>query len=167
MSNPKIDNLTQLPSNACSFKAGADVLVDGTIEKGGLLSIIKKTNKWVTCPWSATAHINGEGNVSYKFVPNGGLSDSALAYDLQMKLLLPDDMDLDWSKVNDGPLSGAEKSVIIGTVKKLKPIPINYTGSLKLFAKGNSHLQALKIKDFKTKSNDGNVQIDFQASSSL
>jgi hypothetical protein len=165
VSAPKIEELTELPANGCSFKACGDVLVDGTIEKSGLLAIIKKTNKWDTKPWSATAHVFGEGSVKYKFVPNASLSDSALNYDLQMDLLMPDDMNLDWSQVNDGFLSKTESSTIVKSVSKLKPVPINYTGNFKLFSKGNAHLQALKIKDFKTKANKDNIEIDFAASS--
>ncbi len=158
-----ISKMSALAANKEHFVADAHVTVNGTVEKSGLLAVLKKSSHWKECPWSASGLVTGTGQVQYTFVPNNTLSDSELRYETALKLAAPRDVDLDWSKVSGGLIEAAESSVITGLIKKIKPVPINYAGNLKLFAANNSQAKSLRITNLKTKPATGGVELDFAA----
>ena len=104
-------------SNCETFKPQADVELAGTIEKSGLLSVFKKSEKWVTKPWTASGTVYGTGTVNYQFIPNDSLGHSAIKYDVALTLPPPQDVEIDWSQVGDGLLAKAEHAVLVGIVK--------------------------------------------------
>lgn len=164
---PTIEKLWSIKNNEEHFSGYGDIEAVGTVEKGGMLSIFKKTDNWQSCPWSATARLNGTGVLEYQFEPNGTLGDSQFKYNLRMSLPLPDDLKLDWSKVSGGLLQKAEKSIIVGTVKNAPPVALNYEGKFKLFQDRKSQLKSLKIKQFKTEPATDGIEFNFVADAKL
>jgi hypothetical protein len=162
-----IDKVQWSNPNEESFSGNCDVEVDGTVEKGGMLSVIKKTKKWEECPWSATGHLQGKGTVAFKFIPNKCLGDSGLTYYIGITLPPPDDVHLDWSDVSKGLLAGTERSIIVGLIKKMKPVTLNYDGKIDLFKQKRASMQTLSVENVVTRQAKDGVEIGFTADVSL
>jgi hypothetical protein len=164
---PTIEKLWSVKNNEEHFSGYGDIEALGTVEKGSMLSIFKKTDNWQNCPWSARARLAGSGVLAYQFEPNGTLSDSQFKYTLKMNLPLPEDLKLDWSKVSGGLLQKAEKSIIVGAVKNAPPISLDYQGKFKLFPGRKSQLKSLRIKQFRTEPAGDGIEINFVADANL
>src|SRR5262249_11807725 len=107
--------------------------------------------------WKATAHLTGTGTVKYKLQPKDSLALSALWYELDMKLPIPKDVDVDWSKVSHGILHYAEHAVIVNELSKIT-VPLHYNGVLSLGNVNDSKWKSIKISQLLTKpSKDGMV----------
>jgi hypothetical protein len=165
--NPKIEKLWAVRNEEERFSGRGELQAIGTVEKSGLMSVLKSSNDWQERSWTAKGKVAGAGVLEYQFVPNGALADSQFDYTLHMNLPLPDDLDLDWSKVSSGILQKAEKSVIIGQVKKLPSIALNYHGKFRLFGDRNSQLKSLKIKKFKAEPAGDGIELQFVADTAL
>ncbi|CAN5469757.1 hypothetical protein BH10CYA1_BH10CYA1_49560 [soil metagenome] len=162
--NPKLDKIEMTSPGVAKFTASGDADAKGTVEKGGLLSIVKVPSKWEKRPWSASAHLEGSGIVNYKIVANNSLSKSELDYDVTMDLPLPDDIDLDWSQVNDGLLEKAERNAVVKSIQKLKPLHLEFLNKeVKLFPNGQKNFAALKLKNLKSKPVASGLQLEFNA----
>ncbi len=162
--DPRLDKIAMTSPGQASFTASGDADANGTIEKGGLLSIIKGPSKWEQRPWTASARLTGTGVVKYRIMPHDSLAASELEYDVTMDLPLPDDIDLDWSKVNDGMLENAERNAVVKSIQKLKPLHLEFLNKdIKLFPNGSKNLRALKLKNLKTKPVTNGLQLDFTA----
>ncbi|MBX9693363.1 MAG: hypothetical protein K2Z81_13330 [Cyanobacteria bacterium] len=142
----KLLNTKTLASDKIGFSASGDVTADGTIEKSGL--VINK-DEWETRPWRISGSVRGDGSIKYAFVDGKGKNHS-LKYDLKLDVPVPDDVELDWSKVASGLLKVAEKKIIVGHLKKLT-IPITYSGEISVFNKAgwmsNLRITKLAVKD--------------------
>lgn len=164
---PTIEKLWSIKNNEEHFSGYGDIEAMGTVEKGSMLSIVKKADNWQKCPWSAEARLAGSGVLDYQFEPNGTLADSQFKYTLRMNLPLPEDLKLDWSKVSGGVLQKAEKSIIVGAVKNAPPISLDYQGRFKLFQDRESQLKSLRIKQFKTEPAGDGIEFNFVADANL
>ncbi len=162
--NPKLDKIEMTSAGVAKFTASGDADAKGTVEKGGLLSIVKGPSKWEKRPWTASAHLVGSGIVNYKIVANDSLSKSELDYSVSMDLPLPDDIDLDWSQVNDGLLEKAERNAVVKSIQKLKPLHLEFLNKeVKLFPNGQKNFTALKLKNLKSHPVASGLQLDFNA----
>lgn len=131
----QIDNfdITEMKSSkkdVLDFIAKANVAIDGTVEKTGII----KREEWETKPWKMSGEAVGKGKVIYNF---GGSKKNKLRYDLEMEVPFPKDVELDWSQVSSGLVKLAEKSVILDHLKKVV-IPLEKSGELDIVGpKGN------------------------------
>jgi hypothetical protein len=173
VNNLVLHDIKVTASNRVNFTASGDVEVAGTVDKGGILSVIDRPTNWQSRPWRASAPLSGAGTVLYKFIPKGALAGSELDYDLSMQLPLPDDINLDWSEVASGFLAKAERAVIVSHLKKIAPfagtrsIPVKYKGKLALFANSNKAFRSIKVTQLTTKPATAGTEMDFVAESSL
>lgn len=166
--NPTIDKLWSVKDNEEHFAGSGDIQANGTVEKSGVLSLLSKNpSKWEERPWTASARVTGDGVLSYQFVPNGALSDSQFNYSLNLNLPLPEDLELDWSRVSGGILQKAEKSIIIGLVRKNPPIALKLNGKFKLFGDRKSQLKSLKISQFTAEPAGEGIEMKFVADAAL
>ncbi|HEY9734288.1 MAG TPA: hypothetical protein V6C89_20420 [Drouetiella sp.] len=166
--NPRLDKIEMTSPGVAKFTASGDADAKGTIEKGGILSVIKGPAKWEKRPWSASAHLIGTGVVNYKILANDALSKSELDYSASIDLPLPDDIDLDWSQVNDGLLEKAERNAVVKSIQKLKPLHLDFKDKqVKLFPNGQKNFNALKLKNLKSHPVASGLQLDFNASANF
>ncbi len=162
--NPQLDKIEMTSAGVAKFTASGDADAKGTVEKGGLLSIVKGPSKWEKRPWSAAAHLVGSGIVNYKIAANDSLSKSVLDYSVSMDLPLPDDIDLDWSQVNDGLLEKTERNAVVKSIQKLKPLHLEFLDKeVKLFPNGHKNFNSLKLKNLKSHPVAAGLQLDFNA----
>lgn len=117
-----ITEMKSIDKDVIDFKAKAKVLVNGTVEKTGII----KREEWETKPWKISGEAVGSGKVKYSF---GGKKKNKLRYDLEMKVPFPDDVELDWSQVSSGLIKLAEKSAILDHLKKVV-IPLEKNGEI-------------------------------------
>lgn len=162
VTNLKIEEMRAAGPGKLAFTASGDVVVDGTVEKTG---IIFKKDGWQTCPWKISGHLKGDGVVKYSFTGTTRDKEERLKYDLSMQLPIPDDVELDWSKVAGGIIKVAEKRVIVGRLKQIT-LPLNHEGEINVIEKESPAWKNLKVSDLVIKNAaDGGTQIDFVAES--
>jgi len=171
---PTVSDFTFSGTNKATFNICGDVELDGTVEKTGILSVFKKDPKhWQTRPWSASAPCSGTGAVTYKMVANDSAANSSLEYDLQLKMPLPDNIDVDWSGVSKGLVRKAETTAICKYLRKCTPFhgsrffPMDRKGAFKLFDDPDPLLKSMRISKFATKPCDSGTQINFVGEASL
>jgi len=171
--NPVVESLSLTASNKATFKVSADIEVDGTVEKAGLLATLAKdVKKWDTKPWTATCPCSGTGTLTFNLLPNKTLVDSDLQYDVDLEMPLPQNIEVDWKKVSGGLICTVETSVISSYLNKCEPfhgtrtVPLDHKGTFKLFA-DKSKLQAVKISRFTLKPIAAGTQVDFFGEASL
>jgi len=164
LTNLNIDHLQSQGVNGVDFTVSGDVLVNGTIEKGGLLSAIthQESSHWETRPWSASGHCTGNGKATYKLIPGDSLASSFVNYSVKMQLPIPDDVELDWSQVSRALIGGAEKSIILGYMKKLD-IPLNYDGKLNIGDAADPEYKNVKISHLESQPSDKGTKMTFAA----
>ncbi|MCB9470501.1 MAG: hypothetical protein H6677_19670 [Candidatus Obscuribacterales bacterium] len=156
--NFDIKKMATEPSDVVGFTASGEVSSNGTIEKSG---IILNKNKWETKPWSMSGHVEGKGQVKYKFLKRNKSKNARLTYDLDMKVTMPDDVKLDWSKVSGGIIKIAEERAIIKRLNTVA-VPVEHSGELTIFKKDAPFWRNFVISDMKEKDLPGSTQIDFQ-----
>lgn len=145
MKNLNITDMSTESTNLINFTADADILAEGTIDKGGLMTAIThESEHWETRPWSASGRVTGTGSVKYKLVPGTSLANSSIAYDLNLQLPTPDDIDINWDAVSSGLMRSAEKAVIASHMKKVE-VPINYKGRLTIGNVTDTNWKDVKI----------------------
>lgn len=159
----KLEKLNVEGINSARLILSADVRVDGTIEKNSVLSIVKEYKNYKTKPWQLKAQCIGLGNVTFRFVCDKGLSTSVMAYKLNVNLPVPDDFQLDWSKVENGLYKHLEHNTIVSILKKMRTIPVTYAGVQPLFAKPHTALDTVKLSNIKTRGVPQGVEVDFVA----
>jgi hypothetical protein len=171
---PLVQQFTLVSPGKATFSAGADIEVDGTVEKTGIFGAFKKDPKnWETKDWKAFSHCTGNGALTFKISPNKTLADSDMTYDLNLQMPLPQDIKVDWSQVSSGIVRKAETSVISGYLNKCEPfhgsrtIPFSHKGTIKLFQAKNEKLQAISISKFDLKPTDAGTEIHFVGEASL
>ncbi len=158
-----LNKLTVEGVNSAKLVLSADVTVDGSIEKNSVLSIVKEYKKYKSKDWQIKAKCVGVGEVNFKFISNGALSKSTLPYTLHVELPIPDDVQLDWSKVESGIYKGLEHGIIMSILKKMDKIPLTYEGEQPLFNKSHTQLDLIKLSNMTTKGIPEGVQVDFVA----
>jgi len=161
----KVENLKLLDMKArgpgvLDFKASADAVLLGSVEKCGLF--IGK-DKWQTKPWKLAGHLEGSGSVKYQFSKEAGKL-SQLDYQLSLQLPLPEDMELDWSEVGAGLLKSTEKHVILSHLRQIT-VPVSHKGTIDLFA--DQKWKNLKIVKLEVKPSETGAEVVFSASSKL
>lgn len=164
MSDLEIDRMNLKNDNQFTFKVQADLLADGTIDKGSLMAIIKSDAETETKPWKATATVSGDGEMDYSLLPNRSLADSELSYKVDVDLGFGDDVNLDWSKVTGGIAEGLERKVITGHLKKLE-MPFKFDGKLRLFKDNKWNM--IKLTKFDVDPAGSNAEIHFTADAVL
>lgn len=164
MSDLDIDRMDLKSDNEFTFKIKADLLANGTIDKGGFMAIIKNDAETETKPWKATATVSGDGNMDYNLLPNKSLADSELAYKVNIDLGFGDDVNLDWSKVTGGIAEGLERKVITGHLKKID-MPFKFDGKLRLFKDNKWNM--IKLTKFDVDPSGSNAEIHFTADAVL
>lgn len=160
LSNLSVDKMRPMPGDKLEFNASADAELDGTVEKCGIL--IGK-DKWQTKPFKLSGHLVGPGSVSYKFAASDK-EKTRVKYALSMKLPLPEDLELDWSKVGAGLLTNTERGVILSHLKQVV-VPVKHEGELDLF--GESKWSKLRINNLSAKPASGGAQVQFSADAKL
>jgi hypothetical protein len=141
------------------FSVTGNVKVEGTVEKAGLLAVIKKTKKWEEKPWTAKGQVVGDGVLKYKIIPKTSLRDSIIDYELSLDLRPTKDVDLDWSQVSDGILSKAENSVITKFIEKFDPAAIIQKSHVKIAT--STRFNAIRVRDVATAPTDNGLRVDF------
>ncbi|HEY9678566.1 MAG TPA: hypothetical protein V6C76_11185 [Drouetiella sp.] len=164
LKDPRLEKVDIVSPGVAKFTVSGDAEAKGTIEKGGILSVVKGPAKWEKRPWSASARLTGTGTVEYQILAHNALNDTELKYGVKMDLPLPEDIDLDWSKVNDGLLQGAERKAVVHSIASLKPLHLEFLDkSVKLFPNGAKNFKNLKLKNLKTHPVASGMQLDFNA----
>lgn len=177
--NVKLDQVTLLDSaisdlhsekkDSFAVSASTELLANGTVERYQMLGSAEgdDTSKWSTRPWSAKAHLKGDGELTYKFVPAKSLADSSIEYKLTYQMPVPDDLDVNWSEVATGYLGKAEKAVIGSVVKKSKyfdqNIPLSTTGTCKIFDHPDPSLRHVKVTTFSAVPSNEGIDLMFDA----
>lgn len=161
ISNLTIASIKPKGKGVLGFTASADVVLKGTIEKGGL--IIHKDDGWEVKPWTLTAHVTGDGVVNYEFTKKNNSSENQLEYDLKMAVPIPDDVKLDWSKVASGILKAAERKVIVGKLKDIT-VPFDHKGEVMVFKKDDQVWRHMSISNMTVGDVPTGYKIDFSAS---
>ncbi len=159
----KIDKMSFQEQDKIFFVAEADATSNGTIEKAGI--IIHK-NKWETCPWSMHGAIQGKGEVRYKFLKRSNNKNARLAYDLDMKVELPESVELDWSKVSGGLIKIAEKRAIVNKLRKIS-VPVAHRDEITIFRKDAPIWKNFAVSDLRVKDLPDATQIDFQVQTKM
>jgi hypothetical protein len=169
----KLEDLSVTKTNQANFAVKGDISVSGTVDKGGLLSVVGRSTKWQSCPWLAAANLAGSGLIKYSFQPNKALSDSSLNYALTLNLPLPKEIDLDWSQVGQGLLGKAEKAMIIHQLKTAGPfrssqkISFACAGQWELFGKNKKQWQSVRVKNLISKPCREGTELMFAAEAML
>ena len=83
-----------------------------------------------------------------------------------MDLPIPEDVDLDWTKVCDGILQGTERAIIIKQMKKIN-VPIRIKGKLNLFSAKDKQWRTVKISDLTVRPSQGGTLLNFTAQAIL
>lgn len=164
MSDLQIERLDLKNDNEFTFKVKANLLANGTIDKGGFIAILKNDAETETKPWKATATVNGDGSMDYSLLPNKSLADSELAYKVEVDLGFGDDINLDWSKVTGGIAESLERKVITGHLKKID-MPFKFDGKLRLFKDNKWNM--IKLTKFNVDPAGSNAEIHFTADAML
>ena len=160
VTNLKIEDMRATGQGKLAFTASGDVVLNGTVEKAG---IIFHKNEFETCPWTISGHLKGDGLVNYSFEKQSNDKEERLKYDVSMKLPIPDDINLDWSKVAGGIIKVAEKKIIVGRLKQIT-FPLEHAGEINVFEKQSPVLRNFSVSNVVVKdSTDGGTQIDFVA----
>lgn len=135
-----INEMKSSKKDVLDFTARANVAINGTVEKTGII----KREEWETKPWKMSGEAAGKGKVIYNF---GGSKKNKLRYNLEMEVPFPKDVELDWSQVSSGLVKLAEKSVILDHLKKVV-IPLKKSGELEILGpKGNlSHFEISNLE---------------------
>ncbi len=153
--NFDITEMKTVSQDHLSFKAKANILLDGSVEKTGII----KRGEWETKVWKLKGEANGAGKVTYNF---GGSKKNKLIYNLSMKVPFPEDAELDWSQVSSGLVKLAEKTVILNHLKKVV-IPLSKSGELDLVGqKGN--LSNFEVTNLELTDSPGGKQVCFSLS---
>jgi hypothetical protein len=169
LKNVKITNtqLNQLKAAAPGeerFTVTGDVAVQGTIEKGGLLAVLKKEkSNWEVKPWSATGEIEGDGILKYQIKPQDPFSKSHIDYELSLDLKPAKNVDLDWSQVSDGLLSKAENSIITKFISSYDPKAYLKKATYKFFKTESKKLNNVVITKVVTAPTKDGLSIAFSA----
>jgi hypothetical protein len=161
-------------SDQFTFNTNGELEVFGTVEKSGIKDMLLKKDKFEKKPWSATTKATGTGSLTYKVIPAQSLAASKVHYQLSMAMPMPDDVDLDWSKVSEGVLQKAEETIITSVLKHIKPfkgtrvMPLAYSGEVSLFSDSKQPiLKILSVDHITTKAAAGGMQVNFVAHAKL
>jgi hypothetical protein len=138
--------------------------VQGTIEKGGLLAVLKKEKSgWEVKPWSATGKVEGDGVLKYKIKPLDPFTKSQIDYELSLDLKPAKDVDLDWTQVSDGLLSKAENSIITKFISSYDPKAYLKKASYKFFKTETKKLSNVVVTKVATAPTKDGLSIAFSA----
>ncbi len=165
--NLKLERMIASNPNEAEFRVSSDVVLNGTVQKSSIMAIFKEPTKYQTKPWSITAHVTGTGKLKYKYLPKDSLADSGIGYNLTMDLALPEEIDLNWAKVENGIFSSIERSVILGSLQDASPIPFNYKGEFRIFSGKNPQLKTIMLHNVTTKPSQDGTEVSFVGDASF
>jgi hypothetical protein len=157
--NLAVAQVKSVSSTEEHFSVTGNVMVEGTVEKGGLLSVIKKTKKWEEKPWTAKGQVVGDGVLTYKILPKSSLRDSIIDYELSLDLRPTKNVDLDWSQVSDGILSKAENGIITKFIEKFDPEAIIQKSHVKIAT--STRFKTIRVRDVATAPTNDGLRVDF------
>jgi hypothetical protein len=169
LKNVKITHTHLNQLKACApgeerFTVTGDVAVQGTIEKGGLLAVLKKeSSNWEVKPWSATGKVEGEGLLKYQIKPQDPFNKSQINYELSLDLKPPKNVDLDWTEVSDGLLSKAENSIITKFISSYDPKAYLKKASYNFFKTESKKLSNVVVSKVVTAPTKNGLSITFSA----
>jgi len=165
--NLKLEKMISSNPNEASFRVASDVVLKGTVQKSSIMAIFKEPTQYQTKPWTITAHVTGTGTLKYNYLPKNSLADSEIGYNLTMNLALPEEIELNWSKVESGIFSAIERSVILGSLQDASPIPFNYKGAFKIFNGKNPQLKTILLHNVATKPSQDGTEVSFVGDASF
>jgi len=164
MKNLKVSQLVAKGSGLETFKVSGDVKIDGTIEKGGLMSIIKKQKRdWDVKPWSATGKVEGDGVLKYKAECKTPLTASKVDYELSIDLQPAKNVDLDWSQVDEGLLSKTEDAIITKFISSYDPKAMVKNATFKVFKNSSKKLDCISVSGVKTEPTKDGLCVSFSS----
>lgn len=165
--NVTIDEMKLSEPNTFEFTVRGDLEAAGTVEKGGLLSMFKsELEDAETKPWRATAQVAGKGTVKYRMVPNESLGDSELLYEVSLDLPVRENVEVDWSQVNDGLFKNTEREAIVKNITELN-MPINFDGKLNAFENTADKWDFMRVKDLIVLPSTSGTEVRFRAEAIL
>jgi hypothetical protein len=164
--NFELDNMEPIGPGKVAFTALGDVTVDGTVEQGNPEDGNYKNLVWEKRPWKLSGHVEGEGNVEYKFLSGSGPQGNRVEYNLDMDVPMPSDIKLDWSQVAHGVLGFVERKVILGHLHKLT-VPLKYNGTLGIISEESPLGKNFKISNMVAKRINDATEVDFDATATF
>lgn len=172
---PAVTELAIDAKNNVAVAGKAKVTAIGTVERYNMkINPLSKTERgWIKKTWSGQGTVSGKGNVQLVFVPEKSLSDSKINYDAAITFAVPEDLELDWSQVDEGLLGKSEKALVAGVIKHAgtftdtRGIPLKVAGSIKLFKTSDPRLKLIRISNATLVPSKSNVQVKFSADAVL
>lgn len=172
--NPSITKIDFRPDSIIQVAGATDIKAEGTVERLKLLPFGGAEKRgWNQHPWSASGHVIGSGNVIYKVVPGKSLADSSLNYDLSLKLQVPDNLSVDWSKVAGDVLGRTEQALVGAVIKHAslftpeEGIPVNTSGTIPLIPEPDAQLRKIRLSNFSTRTSKDCLYVVFSAAAEL
>jgi len=147
------------------FTATGDVAIEGTIEKTGILSLLKSKEdaKWEVKPWSATGSVIGDGDLTYKVQTRTPVTDTQVDYQLTLDLHPAQDVVLNWKAVSDGFLSKAESGAVTKFIQGYDPVAFTRKSTVRVFKKNSKALSSVGLKQITISPISDGLRVDFGA----
>ncbi|MBY0546282.1 MAG: hypothetical protein K2W95_03270 [Candidatus Obscuribacterales bacterium] len=176
LTRPILSKLEFEEDNIVDIDGAAEISAKGTVERfqlGLSPSDSGGPRGWIEHPWSAQGHVDGSGRVNYHIITGSSLADTKLAYDLNLKMKVPENLSVDWSQVA-GDIPAKAELALLGAVLKhaalfdaADGIPVKSSGTVPLFKNADPRLKKLKVAKFKTTVKKDTLTILFSAQSNL
>lgn len=175
LTRPTLSKLEFEENNMVDVDGAADISASGTIERFqlGLRPADGGARGWKEHPWSAKGHVEGSGKVNYRIITGNSLADTKLAYDLDLKMKVPENLTVDWSQVAGDIPAKAEQALLAAVLKHANlfaaddGIPVKSSGTVPLFKNSDSRLKKLKVANFKTAVTNDTLTVLFSAQTNL
>lgn len=162
---PEVTDIDVTPSGTIALTGESNVSAHGTIDRYEMLK-----HEWNTHPWSATAHVRGNGDVDLKFIPGKTIAQSIIEYRATCPLPVPETLNVDWSQVSHDILAGTERRFVQRAVKNAdkylpnKGMPLDFAGKIEPFTGRSQHgLQQLQVRTVKVKGTKDGVALEIDA----
>ncbi len=172
---PSLSTLTFDKKNHFNIACNANLTAKGTVERYNLKinPLSKESRGWIQKTWSGQGTVAGKTGCTISFVPGVSLKDSALKYDADARFAIPDDLTIDWSKVDEGLLGRSEQALIkevvshSGAFSPAEGIPLKSSGSIKLFKHPDDRLGLVRISNVLILPSKQNLDLSFTADAHL
>lgn len=160
--NVQIDDMHLSGPNTLKFNISGDLTAEGSVDKGGLMAIFKDDVETETRPWSASARVSGSGTVTYQIKPNKSLADTEIEYQVAIELPVREDINVDWSQVNDGLFKDTERKAVITQIQELN-LPIKFDGQLPAFKGKGEQWRFMRVNGVSVAPSESGCEMRFSA----
>ncbi|MFN8656043.1 MAG: hypothetical protein U0105_06865 [Candidatus Obscuribacterales bacterium] len=164
--NVQIDGMQVSAPNTLKFSIKGDLSADGTVDKGGLMAIFKEDAATETRPWSASASVEGTGTVTYEIKSSKSLSETEIEYHVAIDLPVREDINVDWSQVNDGLFKETERKAVVNSIQELN-MPIQFDGNIPAFKGKNQQLRFMRVTGVNVVPAEGGCEMRFSADANM